>query len=86
MIVYRKPALPSQAEVHREMTLFCGGIPQMNLHNRFVDQLNSAREKLQNVTNLDDMCREQGAIKALESVLLALHEFTSPVQKETLYV
>lgn len=86
MIVFRKAVLPSSTEVEREMRLFAGTIPQRSLHNRLVDQLNSAREKLQNATNLDEMCREQGSIKAIEAALLVLHEETTPALKEQLYV
>lgn len=68
------------------MRQFVGSIPQQALHNRLVDQLNSAREKLQNATNLDEMCREQGAVRAIEAALLTLHEHTTPALKESLYV
>lgn len=68
------------------MRQFAGTIPQQVLHNRFVDKLNSAREKLQNSTSLDEMCREQGVAKALEAVLVVLHETTTPALKEQIYV
>jgi hypothetical protein len=84
MIAFRKVVLPSG--VDREVQNFAGSMAQKVLHNKLVDGLNSAREKLEKASALDDFLRHQGEIRAYLHALSILHETTTSALKEQFYV
>jgi hypothetical protein len=84
MIEYRKVVLPPNND--REWRDFAGSTAQRTLHNKLVDGLRVAQEKLEATGSLDEVMRQQGQVQAFKFALALLHEHTSPSVKEQFYV
>jgi hypothetical protein len=76
MIEYRKVVLPPDTD--REWRNFAGSTAQRVLHNKLVDGLRVAQEKLETTGSLDEVMRQQGQVQAFKAALALLHEHTSP--------
>ena len=84
MIEPRKVPLPPDTK--RDMDSFVGSVAQRVLHNKLVDGLKVARHALESSSNLDDVMRQQGAVKAFRDALNILHENSNQTVKEQFYV
>lgn len=84
MISYRQAPLPS--DVGRDVRGFVGSVLQIYLHNKLVDGLQSAREKLEKTTTWDETLRQQGVVQAHLAMLALLHENDTDAVKKELYV